>query len=417
MRWLSTSLVLLLFLAVPASSWSQAPDVQKILTDGRLAEGSGALAKYLESHPDDDHARFGLGVTQFLQAYEHAGQALYRYGLRTERSFVRPAPQIREVWPQNPAPEKIDYAAARKIVQTFVDDMNRAEATLSLVKDTRVKLPLHMARIKINLFRPEHPVSARFLFQQFGSANVPEDQVENFVIAFDRGDVAWLRGYCHFLAAAGEVMLAVDSQSLFECSAHLLFEDVETPHTFLIEDREAIDTDPSFFWNSRLFSDLFATLHLVLRFPLKEPDRLKVAHGHLLSMCQMSREMWTHFSAETDDDNEWIPNPKQKGVLGVPVTAEMIETWLDTVSEAELVLEGKRLVPFWRGNQGDRGVNLKRAFFEPSDIDIPLWIQGTAATPYLEKGQLTKFIEPTTIGRISNQFGGTNFIRFGFWFN
>lgn len=417
MRWLSTSVLLLHCLAVPASSWSQAPDVQKFLMDGLLADGSAALAKHLDANPDDDRVRVGLGFTQFLQAYEHVGQSLYRYGLRTERSFVRPAPQIRELWPQNPKPEKIDYAAARRIVQTFVDDMNRAEATLAVLKDERVKLPLQMARIKIDLFGLERPVNAGFLFQQFGGANVPADQLENFVIAFDRGDVAWLRGYCHFLAAVGEVLLAVDSQPLFECTAHLLFEDVETPHTFLIEDREPFDTDPSFLWNSRVVSDIIATIHLLLRFPAKEPDRLKVAHGHLLSMCQMSREMWTHFSAETDDDNEWIPNPKQTGVLRVPVTADMIKTWLATVAEAELVLEGKRLVPFWRGTQADLGINLKRVFYEPTDIDIPLWVQGTAATPYLEKGPLTKFIEPEMIGRIDRQFGGVNFIGFGFWFN
>jgi hypothetical protein len=358
-----------------------------------------------------------LGVTQFLQAFEHVGQSLYRYGLRTERSFVRPAPQIRELWPQNPKPEKIDYAAARKIVLTFVDDMNRAGATLAVVKDERVKLPLDMARIKIDLFGLERPVNAGFLFRQFGNAGVPADQLENFVIAFDRGDVAWLRGYCHFLAAVGEVLLAVDSQPLFECTAHSLFEDVETPHTFLIEDREPFDTAQAFWSNPQVVSDLIATIHLLLRFPVKEPDRLKVAHGHLLSMCQMSREMWTHFSAETDDDNEWIPNPKQTGVLGVPVTADMIETWLATVAEAELVLHGKRLVPFWRGTQAERGINLKRVVYELTDIDIPLWVQGTAATPYLEKGPLTKFIEPEMIGRIGRQFGGMNFIGFGFWFN
>jgi hypothetical protein len=417
MRWLTTIILLLLWLAVPVSSWSQSPDVQKFLMDGRLADCSVALVKHLDANPTDDRARFGLGITQFLQAYEHVGQSLYRYGLRTERSFVRPAPEIRELWPQNPKPEMIDHAAARKIVQTFVDDMNRAEATLAVVKDERVKLPIQMASIKIDLFGLERPLNAGFLFQQFGGVNMPADQLENFVIAFDRGDVVWLRGYCHFLAAVGEVLLAVDSQPLFECTAHLLFEDVETPNTFLIEDREPFDTVQSFSWNSRVVSDLIATIHLLLRFPVKEPDRLKVAHKHLLAMCQMSREMWVNFSAETDDDNEWIPNSKQTGVLGVPVTADMIKTWLATVAEAELVLEGKRLVPFWRGTQADRGINLKRVFYESTDIDIPLWLQGTAATPYLEKGPLTNFIEPEMIGRIDRQFGGMNFIGFGFWFN
>ncbi len=55
------------------------------------------------------------------------------------------------------------------------------------------------------------------------------------MVDFDRGDVSWLRGYCHFLAALGELCLSVDGQKAFDCSAHLLFEKVETPHTFLLK--------------------------------------------------------------------------------------------------------------------------------------------------------------------------------------
>lgn len=417
MRWLSTSVVLILCLAAPASSWSQAPDVQKFLMDGQLKDGAAALVNHLAANPDDDQARLGLGITQFLQAYEHLGQNLYRHGLRTERSFVRPAPMIRELWPQNAEPEKIDYAAARTIVQTFVNDMNQAEATLAAVKDERVKLSLHVARIKIDFFGLQRPINASLLFRQLGDANVSANALEDLVIAFDRGDVAWLRGYCHFLAAVGEMLLAVDGQPLFECTAHWIFEKVETPHTFLIEDREPLDANQPFWTNSRLTSDFIATIHLLLRFSVQEPDRLKVAHAHLLSMCQMSREMWSQFLRETDDDNEWIPNPKQTGVLGVPISDDMVNTWLETVAEAELVLEGKRLIPFWRGAQTARGINLKRAFYESREIDIPLWIQGTAATPYLENGTLTKFKEAEMIRRIDSQFDGMNFIRFGFWFN
>ena len=45
-------------------------------------------------------------------------------------------------------------------------------------------------------------------------------------------------------------------------------------------------------------------------------------------------------------------------------------------------------------------------------------MQGTAATPYLEKGPLTKFADPRTGTRLNDAFGGPfNFIGFGFWFN
>src|SRR5208283_4479885 len=135
------------------------PLAEKYLLEGQLTEGAAALTKRLQESPRDDEARFGLGVTQFLQTFEHVGQSMYRYGLRTERSFVRPVPQIRELLPQNPHPEKIDYAAARKIVQTFVDDLNRAEATLAEIRDEQVKLRLHVALIKIDLFGLNRPVN------------------------------------------------------------------------------------------------------------------------------------------------------------------------------------------------------------------------------------------------------------------
>lgn len=415
-----SSLVLVLITALGASA---APLAERYLLEGKLTEGAAVLSKQLTANPKDDEARFGLGMIQFLQTYEHLGASLYRYGLRTERSFVRPDPAIRELVPQNPNPEKIDYAAARQIVQTFVDDVNRAEATLALVQSENVKLPLHVGLIKLDPFGRGTPVSAAALVGRFGNQmagpGVPlpgPAEVQEFVIAFDRGDATWLRGYCHFLAAWGEVLLALDGQDFFECSFHLVFEKPETPHKFLIEDRRPID-DGIFRWDRKQFSDFFATIHLFLRFNLKEPERMKVAHGHLVSMAAMSREMWKHYQAETDDDHEWIPNSKQTGVLQTPVSKEMMETWLATVDEAELILAGKRLLPFWRGSDPQLGINLKRVFYEPRALDIPLWIQGTAATPYLEKGTITKFADTETLRRLNRQFGGMGFVGFAFWFN
>jgi hypothetical protein len=76
-------------------------------------------------------------------------------------------------------------------------------------------------------------------------------------------------------------------------------------------------------------------------------------------------------TAETDDDHGWIPNPKQKGVLGVPVTEERVKGWLAFVDESEALLAGKRLAPFGRGDER-RGVNLRRVFTEPRAFDLVL---------------------------------------------
>jgi hypothetical protein len=412
---LTLACVAILFLKAGQAS-AAAPLAEKYLLEGKLADGATALQERLKDDPKDDQARFGLGVLQFLQTFEHLGGSLYKYGLRTEKSFLHPPPQLKEFLPQNPKPEKLTYAAARQIVQAFLDDLSKVEATLAKVNDSAVKLPLHVGRIKIDPFGQGKPISAAFLFERIDS--LPDNarqQVEEFVIGFDRGDVSWLRAYCHVLAALGELLLAVDGQHVFECGAHLLFEKVETPHTFLLENRRAFDE--AMRGDVHLWSDVASFVHQLTRLPIKEPARTKAALGHLESGLAQAKEMWTFILKETDDDNEWIPNPRQTGVLGIKVTQEMIDAWRETLDEAEQVLNGKKLIPFWRG-KGERGVNLRRVFTEPRTFDPIEWAQGTAATPYLEKGTLTKFADPHVAERLNKAFGGTmQFVGFGFWFN
>src|SRR5438552_7041882 len=183
------------------------PLAEKYLLDGKLVAGAKALEARLKEAPQDDQARFGLGVVQFLQTFEHLGGSLYKYGLRTEKSFLQPPPQVKEFLPQNPHPETLTYPALRQIVQTYVDDLVKAEATLAEVRDPAVKLPLHVGLIKIDPFGQGKPISAAFLFERTSQgapragglpANAPE-RAKTMVIGFDRGDVSWLRGYCHFL--------------------------------------------------------------------------------------------------------------------------------------------------------------------------------------------------------------------------
>jgi hypothetical protein len=50
-------------------------------------------------------------------------------------------------------------------------------------------------------------------------------------------------------------------------------------------------------------------------------------------------------------------------------------------------------------------------------LDVVNWIQGTAATPYLEKGKVTSLADPATITRLDRTFGGFRFFGFAMWFN
>ena len=234
MRYLPFLLAVLTALTLITNTHA-APVAEQFMLEGKLAEGEKELLKHLEKNPKDDEARFGLGAIQFLLTFEHLGTSLYKHGLRTERAFPGMAREVREILPQNPDPKPISYDDARQIVQTLISDLEKAEATLAQVEDESVKLPMHVGLIKIDLFGLGKPVNAAFVMGEI-EADLPEDPVRSFVIGFDRGDVNWLRGYCHFLCAVGEVLLAVDGEEAFHCTAHLFFEKVDTPHKFLVEE-------------------------------------------------------------------------------------------------------------------------------------------------------------------------------------
>ena len=62
-------------------------------------------------------------------------------------------------------------------------------------------------------------------------------------------------------------------------------------------------------------------------------------------------------------------------------------------------------------------MNLRRVLTEPRTFDPIEWVQGTAATPYLEKGKVTPLADPDRINRLDRTFGGPAFFGFAAWFN
>src|SRR5207237_1362220 len=111
-QWMAVGLVALGPLLMGRAA--AGPPAETYLLEGKLADGERDLQEHLRKDPQDDQARFGLGVVQFLQTFEHLGQSLYRYGLRTEAAAgaagARPrggpgGPLLRDLLPQNPRPE------------------------------------------------------------------------------------------------------------------------------------------------------------------------------------------------------------------------------------------------------------------------------------------------------------------------
>ena len=406
MRTLLTA-ILLLLLAVAGRSEPTNHDpvrlTQKYLYQAQAAEGVAELASRLRRDPDNAQLRYCLGVAQFVRAIERLARALYGYGLNGERLGI---PFLRLPVPPNPQPESVDYPAMRTLLQEFVTDLQASESTLAALDDDGVQLPLELGRIRLNIVGEGTPlldIAAHYLG---GASSLPADK--NLLVHFDRGDVAWFRGYSHLLMAQAQLALAYDGQELFDGTAHLFFPRPATPYPFLLK---SDGTDFYRVHHNLDIVDVIALVHLI-RLPVKEPVRMASCLGHLEQTLALSRETWTYILAETDDDHEWLPNPKQNGVLDVKVTREMIDGWLGFVGESQALLSGKRLVPFWRKGEA-RGVNLRRVFLEPRALDLALWLQGTAAAPYLQTGELT---DPQVWSRLQGLFGG-QFMGFALWFN
>jgi hypothetical protein len=409
------TLAILLAITTTAQSAvaSEDPPAEKYLLEGKLAEGEKALAQVLSATPGDAQARFGLGVIQFVGAVERMVQTFHRYGLRAHAGGDM-LPFARLPIPENPKPEPIRYADLRALFVQWTEDLAKAEATLAKVGSADVKLPLHFGLIRLDSNADGKAEPDERLFNLYIQLNaearnqVTPEAAKAFQITFDQADAVWLRGYCHLLMAMSDVYLAWDAHELFEHTAPFFFPNAKTPFPFLRR-------HPGF--NQAQFEiadalDAVAFIHLV-RFPVQEPARLKSALAHLESMIALSHESWKLILAESDDDHEWVPNTKQHSVMPVgAVNNEMVKAWLEFLDEAKAILKGDKLIPFWRRGP-ESGVNLRRVFTEPRPFDLVLWVQGTAATPYLQNGVCTS---PETWSRFQRIFGG-EFIGFALWFN
>ncbi|HNG76666.1 MAG TPA: hypothetical protein PLY72_19495 [Candidatus Obscuribacter sp.] len=386
------------------------PLVEKYLITGKLADGEAALLQELAAHENNDQVRFGLGILQFLQAFEGLEQDLSRYGLKEAVTRgVRPLPRLPV--PTNLEPEKISYEKLREVAERFSKKLAQAEASLAAIKDEKVKLSLHFGLIRLDLNGDGEASEEETLWKQYASLSrntgVSSDKAAGFYISFDRGDVHWLRGYCHLIGAFPEMYLAHDSRELFERTAHLLFSRVESPYGFLAAGKQVHPLGESFD-----AADLIAAIHLI-NCPVVEPKRMETALHHFEAVVSESRVSWRYILAETDDDHEWLPNPNQTGVIpNVRVTKEMVQSWSEVMNEVEQLLAGKLLLPFWRGEE-PVGINVRKVFLEPRTFDLVLWVQGTAAAPYLERGERTR---KDTWTRLMRDFGG-HFPGFAFWFN
>jgi hypothetical protein len=215
-------------------------------------------------------------------------------------------------------------------------------------------------------------------------------------------------------------VLAHNWQDHFERSAILFYPRAVTPYTWM--HNETQESVTSFNFISIL--DVIAFLHCI-NYECSEPARMKNSLLHLESMITCSRRSWELIEAETDDDREWLPHAGQTSIMGsLRMTQQIIAGWKDVLDEFEMILAGKKLLPFWRGIAGSPinrpqqfntklGINVRRIFLEPGRFDLALWAHGSGLQKYVEEGDLTS---PDDWRKFNRAFGG-RFWNFAIWIN
>jgi hypothetical protein len=124
---------------------------------------------------------------------------------------------------------------------------------------------------------------------------------------FDAADISWLRAMINFQRAALNVVLAYDVITAIH--------DVKE-------------------WVS-------GKQPLIVR--LRDESRIHRARDLILAGLQQSRLTREQVLAETDDEREWVPNPRQKNhPLPLPVDDALFQTWEGVVSDLEGLMRSQQ---------------------------------------------------------------------------
>ncbi len=99
----------------------------------------------------------------------------------------------------------------------------------------------------------------------------------------------------------------------------------------------------------KLFGDGDRQQPMVIK--LVDPGRVRRAHNLFVSAIAFSGQEREAYLRETDDDREWVPNPRQKSyAMPLTVDAQLYDTWSKILGDLQRWLAGQE------------GVSLREAF-------------------------------------------------------
>lgn len=381
-----------------ASCSSEPADPDLPLWTVALAEdGLAAAEESLAAQTEGDETAFLLGGIRFLRAAESIMQVRYN----NYSGALPMVPGMRNTLPPNPDGQ-FDPAFVETAMTGALIHLAGAEDALNGATDTDFAVEIVLADLWFDIDGDGERAEWEGLLGVMGELNGAPEEGFDGIVRFDSADAEWLKAYIHVMSGMAELTLSVDPtpaiRTVTEGRARLeSFGGVN--ETGFIPDDTWIDTAAA----------VLTTLRGV-----PDATRTRAAHGHFKQMIAHNRAFWTEVSAETDDDREWLPNAAQTSAFGIPVDAETAQSWQDVLLEIEQILDGEKLVPYWRVREdAGVGVNIKTLMESPGDMNLILWIQGAGAAPYLEEGELADM----AAWRRFTQMTRGNGLLFAVWFN
>lgn len=387
-------------LAAPAYAQSTAE-----LGPDSLVQSVDTFTALPDKTPSD---QFALGALHFLHGVEKTLQLRWKYNAVLDDLDI---PVMRLPVPPNPDAQPFKPDLITQLFTELLTDMDASRSALAQIPDgADVALNVNLADLwfDINMNNTRdlgEGIVEVGAFTLMGQPDLGDAEgLPAMDIRFDTPDVAWLTAYTHMLSAAGELVVAFDPTEAITNVMNAVRKMDElrgepfTPLGFLGGDESR-------------WVDQFAMAYGALN---QQPDatRTRAAHAHLLSMIAENKTFWAGIEAETDNLNEWIPNPKQTAALGFEMHPATGMAWQVVLDDVESLLNGDLLIPYWRlGAAG--GVNMQKLFLDPPVFDFVTWVQGHGLLPYLERGPV---ISTENIDQFDDLTGG-NIMLFSFLFN
>lgn len=401
-KFIYTSLFLSSSLFTIQASAAEPASLQSLLEQGKMEQAIESYAK-----TPSNQSAFTKALFQLSASMEDLQQGLYRYGfeVNSRTAGIRSTGPL----PHNPNPEVVNYKKIRTLIEAFHEDLHAIEKTVANIGDDEFHLPLDLTKVRFDIDndgkRAGHESSMALFMSMENTQRITQEQLDQMnkfdgTIVFDKSDLIWLKGYVQVTLGATDLLLAHDFERPFNGLSSNLFQKPENSLSM-----SGADDD-----NYGDIANVIAAFHEA-RMKVIEPERLKQGRKHLLNMVTHSKAMWKSVLAETDNNKEWLPSPKQDSVTGIKMTEKMVKDWHAFLTEYEAILNGKILVPHWRFK--NKGINLKRVFEESTETDVVLWVTGHAAVPFLEEGELT---DDGLWRQLNRTFNG-NFLGMSFFIN